>query len=72
MISYVLEVLDYKVLFEEDPSDGGYTVSVPALPGCISEGDTLNEAKENISEAILLYLESEAIDNFNSQTIQHE
>lgn len=46
-----------KALFE--PSDeGGYTVFVPALPGCISEGNTLDEARENIREAIALYLES--------------
>lgn len=41
-----------------EPSDeGGYTVSVPALPGCISEGDNIDEALENIQEAIELYLE---------------
>lgn len=45
-----------KVLLE--PSDeGGYTVSVPSLPGCISEGETIEEALENIQEAIELYLE---------------
>ena len=45
-----------RVLFE--PSDeGGYTVYVPALPGCISEGDTLEEARHNIREAIELCLE---------------
>ena len=38
--------------------EGGYTVVVPALPGCISEGDTYEEALENIKEAIHLYLES--------------
>ena len=44
------------VVFE--PSDeGGYTVYVPALPGCISEGDTLEGARQNIREAIALYLE---------------
>lgn len=42
-----------------EPSDeGGYTVYVPALPGCISEGDTKEEAIKNIQEAINLYLES--------------
>jgi len=47
-----------KVLFE--PSDeGGYTVTVPALPGCISEGDSLDEARRNIREAIELYLEAD-------------
>jgi predicted RNase H-like HicB family nuclease len=41
-----------------EPSDeGGYTVYAPALPGCISEGDTLEEALANIKEAIELYLE---------------
>jgi predicted RNase H-like HicB family nuclease len=41
-----------------EPSDeGGYTVYVPALPGCISEGDTRDEALANIREAIELYLE---------------
>jgi len=46
-----------KIIFE--PSDEGvYTVTVPALPGCISEGDTIEEALANIKEAISLYLES--------------
>ncbi|MEA5508753.1 type II toxin-antitoxin system HicB family antitoxin [Crocosphaera sp. UHCC 0190] len=41
-----------------EPSDeGGYTVYVPSLPGCISEGDNLEEALNNIKEAIELYLE---------------
>ena len=37
--------------------EGGFTVIVPALPGCISEGDTKEEALRNIREAIELYLE---------------
>ena len=41
-----------------EPSDeGGYTVFVPSLPGCISEGNDINEALVNIQEAIALYLE---------------
>jgi predicted RNase H-like HicB family nuclease len=45
-----------KVILE--PSDeGGYTVYVPSLPGCISEGDTKEGALKNIREAIELYLE---------------
>ena len=41
-----------------EPSDeGGYTVYVPSLPGCISEGDTLEEAQANIREAIELFME---------------
>ena len=46
----------FKVVLE--PSDeGGYTVYVPSLPGCISEGATVDEALANIQEAIELYLE---------------
>ena len=49
-----------KVILE--PSDeGGFTVYVPSLPGCISEGDTLEEALANIREAIDLYLEEEPL-----------
>jgi predicted RNase H-like HicB family nuclease len=48
--------MNLKVILE--PSDeGGFTAIVPALPGCISEGDTRDEALANIREAIDLYLE---------------
>jgi predicted RNase H-like HicB family nuclease len=47
----------YTVFFEAQP-DGGYHASCPALPGCHSEGDTLDEASANIREAIEVYLES--------------
>lgn len=41
-----------------EPSDeGGYTVFVPSLPGCISEGEDIEDALSNIREAIALYLE---------------
>ncbi len=43
----------------EPADEGGYTVFVPSLPGCISEGDTKAEALTNIIEAIELYLEPE-------------
>ena len=46
-----------KVVFEPS-EEGGYTVFVPSLPGCISEGDTKDQALQNIKEAIELYLES--------------
>ena len=54
-------VLKYDVIFEEQP-DGGYTVTVPSLPGCISEGDTFELAKANIADAITVYLESLIMD----------
>ena len=47
-----------KVRVVLEPSDeGGFTVFVPSLPGCISEGETKDEALANIREAIELYLE---------------
>ncbi|MDO8752994.1 MAG: type II toxin-antitoxin system HicB family antitoxin [Anaerolineales bacterium] len=49
--------MKFKVVLEES-DDGGYTVYVPSLPGCISEGESIEEAMQNIEEAIQLYLES--------------
>jgi len=46
----------FKVVLEAS-EEGGYTVYVPSLPGCISEGETVEEALLNIREAIALYLE---------------
>lgn len=54
-------VLKYDAVFEEQKV-GGYTVAVPTLPGCISEGDTFEEAKINITDAIELYLKDLAAD----------
>ncbi|HNR14594.1 MAG TPA: type II toxin-antitoxin system HicB family antitoxin [Thermodesulfobacteriota bacterium] len=45
-----------KIVFEPS-EEGGYTVYVPSLPGCISERNTREEALANIREAIELYLE---------------
>ncbi|MDB9312487.1 type II toxin-antitoxin system HicB family antitoxin [Spirulina sp. CS-785/01] len=39
-------------------ADGGYTVAIPNLPGCITQGDTLEEALENINEARELWIET--------------
>ena len=47
----------FEAMFIEQ-EEGGFTVEVPDLPGCISEGDTLEEAQKNIAEAIQLYLET--------------
>jgi antitoxin HicB len=49
--------MKYRVLIEQD-EDGVYVAEVPALPGCISQGKTREEAVENIREAIAAYLES--------------
>jgi len=51
------KVYQYTAIFEPDKQTGGYTVTIPSLPGCISEGDTFEEALKNIKEAVTLYLE---------------
>jgi predicted RNase H-like HicB family nuclease len=56
------KILKYDVIFEEQ-SANGYTVTAPALPGCISEGDTFEEAKTNIMDAIKLFVEDLAADS---------
>jgi predicted RNase H-like HicB family nuclease len=48
--------MNIKIVLEPS-EEGGYTVYVPSLPGCISEGDSEEEAVDNIKEAIELYLE---------------
>jgi antitoxin HicB len=51
-----MKALDFKVLLEPD-EDGGYVVVCPSLPGCYSQGETVEEALANIREAIELCLE---------------
>jgi antitoxin HicB len=48
----------FKVILKTDLEDGGYNVTCPALPGCHSQGDTEEEAIENIKEAIQGCLEA--------------
>jgi predicted RNase H-like HicB family nuclease len=48
--------MNFEVVLEQS-DEGGYTIYVPSLPGCISEGNTKEEALANIKEAIELYLE---------------
>jgi predicted RNase H-like HicB family nuclease len=48
--------MSYTVVLERE-ADGGYVVTVPALPGCVSQGDTREEAMTNIREAADLYIE---------------
>ncbi|HIH27357.1 MAG TPA: type II toxin-antitoxin system HicB family antitoxin [Methanoregulaceae archaeon] len=53
--------MDFKVIIEQD-EDGWYVVTVPSLPGCVSQGKTEEEAKKNIAEAIELHLSALARD----------
>ncbi len=48
--------IEYQAVFQEE-TEGGFSVWVPDLPGCASQGETIEEALENIKEAIELYLE---------------
>ena len=65
-----------KIKIVLEPSDeGGFTVYVPSLPGCISEGDTEEEAINNIKEAIELYLEpidDDVLSSSSSKTVVKE
>jgi len=51
-----MKPMDFKVVLEPDP-DGGYVVICPTLPGCYSQGDSLDAALDNIREAIKLCVE---------------
>lgn len=59
-----MKTYHYKVLLRSEP-EGGVTVLVPALEGCITYGKTLEEAQANAREAVELYLESLTEDNLD-------
>jgi len=48
----------YTIILEPDTEEGGYTVTVPALPGCITQGETIEQCIERAQEAIAGYIES--------------
>jgi antitoxin HicB len=52
-----MKVLNYRILLRKEP-EGGYTVTVPSLPGCVTYGETLEEARAMAKEAVELHLES--------------
>jgi antitoxin HicB len=52
-----MKILNYTVLMTPDET-GGYVVTCPALPGLVTEGDTLEEAREMAADAIRCYIES--------------
>lgn len=49
---------NYTIILEPDFEEGGYTVTVPALPGCITQGETVEQCIERAREAIEGYIES--------------
>jgi len=58
--------MKFNIILEEDLEDGGYIVHCPALKGCWSQGDTIDEALKNIKEAIVGYLKT-----LNERAIQN-
>lgn len=54
----------YTVVLTPDYDSGGFTVTVPALPGCVTDGETIDDALARASEAITLYLRGEDEDAF--------
>ena len=58
-----MKTLTYRTLLRKEP-EGGYTVTVPVLPGCVTYGETLEEALEMAKDAIGLYLESFSPHNY--------
>ena len=47
----------FKIILEPEKESGGYSVTVPSLPGCTSQGETLEECMANAKEAIQLFVE---------------
>ena len=64
------EKLSYHLVFEPEP-EGGFTVTVPALSGCITYGATYEEALANVREAILLCIEDLSARNEDIPTESH-
>ncbi|MFQ4139849.1 type II toxin-antitoxin system HicB family antitoxin [Nodosilinea sp. PGN35] len=54
--------MKWRVVLEPDTETGDWAIWCPELPGCVSAGDTEQEALDNIREAIELYLEVEPLD----------
>jgi predicted RNase H-like HicB family nuclease len=53
-----MKYYSFQIVIEKEPEDEGYLAYSPTLPGCFSNGKTIEEAKRNIREAIQLHLES--------------
>jgi predicted RNase H-like HicB family nuclease len=63
--------MKWRVILEQDQETGDWAVWCPELPGCVSAGETQEEALENIREAIQLYLEPDNVELLPG-TIMHE
>lgn len=63
--------MKWRVVLEQDSETGDWAIWCPELPGCYSAGDTMEEAMENIKEAIELYLEPDPLE-LNDRSIISE
>ena len=61
----------YTIILDPDPEEGGYTVTVPSLPGCVTQGETIEEAITMAKDAIRLYIET-LLENGESVPEEHE
>ena len=71
MIKKKIKVLEYNAVFERE-KDGGFSVWIPSLSGCCSQGDTFEEALANIKEAIALYLEDAQEEDFEESRVTRD
>lgn len=53
-----IQLISYPIIIEEVPEEGGYIAYVPSLPGCHTQGETIEEVQRNMQEAVDVYLES--------------
>ncbi len=65
------KVFEYTAVFQEE-KEGGYSVWVPSLPGCASQGETFEEALDNIKEAIELYLQDTKEKDFENDDFKKQ
>lgn len=65
------KVLEYNVIFQKE-QEGGYSVWVPSLPGCTSQGETFEETINNIKGVIALYLEDSQEDKEETVDIRNQ
>jgi predicted RNase H-like HicB family nuclease len=63
-----MERREYTIILHPDTEEGGFTVTVPALPGCVTQGETLEEAIAMAKEAIRLHVEGLVADGESEQS----
>ena len=56
--AFIMRFYTFEIVVEKEPEDGGYAAYSPTLPGCFSNGKTLEEARRNIREAVQQHVES--------------